>query len=105
MELIKGKYNSNDLVIINIWPTSKTNDNWANDLIQTELLCAPDLDGSTEAQDEGINILILRYDLPKWEEICNEQGLYWEESQYGDGGWEGVTLATADGIGFYWIEN
>ena len=114
---IKNTYSDiKELAVLNILPPDDIDEfgGLANALIDEagdeSLLSAPDYDGTTGGNTNGINVLIERDDLESWEAICGRFGcassvaeIEVQIGRYGDGHWAGVTIAT-DGDRFYWIE-
>ena len=111
------QFDLEDLLVLNIFPPSEYDENeyggdtWANQVCSGfgDTLYAPDFDGTTSGNPNGINVLILRSDLGAWETSCKDLGCeieyVWEvkPGHFGDGNWSGMDLAQTDSK-FYWIE-
>lgn len=119
METLKGTFQSEELVVINLfnpsdpeWFEAKHGDTFANVVCSTVGgLQAPDFDGTTSGSQDGINVLIPRSALGDWKTVVEMFGgsvevteLPVEAGFYGDGRQvPPVTLAEANGT-LYWIE-
>ena len=109
-------YKPAELCLINVTSRIGGSD-WANEIldavreIKPNVSFAPDYDGTTTGNPDGINVLILAADLQLWIDVIAANEADVEKSalevtagHYGDGGWAGVDLVETEDGSLQWIE-